>query len=740
MYKNIAALLTCFLCAHASHAENLSIERIFGSPELDGAIVMNLKFSPNGERLSFLRPKPENFEVLDLWEYDLKTGAPRSLIDSNKLKFGELSEEEKARRERMRVSRKGIIEYFWFNDGQRIALPAAGDLYMYTLKSQELKRLTNDAATEVDVRVSPKDGYVSFTRNQNLFVLDVKSARTFAVTTDGKDTISNGVAEFIAQEEMGRFTGYWWSKDEKYLAFTRVDESPVKVVDRYDINADKVTVHKERYPEVGTRNAIVQLAVVKTEDVLNGKANPQWIDLGKNKDVYLTNAEWNSDGKLVYQVQSRDQKRLDVFAYDPGAKASKKLFAETDSKWVNLHHDTRMLEKSSRWIWASERKGFKHLYLYKNDGTLIHALTKGDWPVDELVGVNELNGWVYFVASKDSPLERHLFRVSLEKPGAPEQLTKLDGWNGATFPERRAENFVHQYSASLTPPQIFLRNANGEAISTLNANEVKAGHPLFPFKDSLIAPEFGSFKGPGGETLYYRILKPAGFDPKKKYPLIVSGYGGPHVQVVNKKWGGKFGLISQIFLQKGFVVASIDNRGSANRGKKFEDSLYRAMGTVEVEDQVAGVKHLLKQGYIDPARVGFYGHSYGGFMALSLGVKAPTVYKALVAGAPVTDFALYDTHYTERYMGDPRKEKAAYARANILPMIPKLQAHLLVLHGMADDNVLFTNSTMVFKELQKTGKLYESLTYPGAKHGIYGRENQIHLNKSIVDFFERRLK
>lgn len=743
MKKTVAALLVCALAPiylYAANNKQITIERIFESPELDGSLSMSFKFSPNGERLSFLRPKPGNFEVLDLWEYDLKTGNPRELIDSAKLKFGELSEEEKARRERMRVSRKGIIEYYWFNDGQRIALPAAGDLYLYSIKSKELKRLTQDSGTEVDVKVSPKDNYISFTRDQNLYVLNTKTAKTFAVTSDGKDVISNGVAEFIAQEEMGRFTGYWWSEDERYLAYVRVDETPVKIVDRYDIGADKIVVHKQRYPEAGTANAIVQLAVVKVEDVVNGKAQPQWVDLGPNKDIYLTNAKWNSSGQLVYQVQSRDQKKLEVFAYNPEAKKHSRLFNETDSKWLNLNDnsDIYMFEKSARWIWASERSGFKHLYLYSNDGKLIRPLTRGDWPVTALLGVDEENGWIYFAASKESPLERNVYRVSIEKPGSPERITKLEGWNSGTF-NKKADVFVHFYSSPTDPPRVYLRRADGHEISTLNANEVNEKHPLFPYKDSIVAPEFGSFKIASGETLYYQLYKPKDFDPKKKYPLIVSGYGGPHVQVVRKAWSGKYGFYNQTLLNKGFLVASIDNRGSFNRGKKFENHLYRAFGTVEVADQVAGVKHLIAQGFVDPERVGFWGHSYGGYLAMNLAVKAPGVFKAHVASAPVTDFALYDTHYTERYLGNPRKDPEVYKRASTLPYVAKMTGHLLVIHGMADDNVMFSNSTMLFRELQKAGKVYESVTYPGAKHGIYGRENQIHLHKTMTDFFERRL-
>lgn len=717
----------------------LSVARIFDSPELDGDLLLKLQFSPHGDRLSFLRPKPSNYEILDLWEYNLKSGMPRALIDSDTLKFTELSEEEKSRRERMRESRQGIVEYKWFHDGARIVLPAAGDLYLYTLKNKQLRRLTRDVASEIDVQVSPDDSFISFVRDQNLYLLETKTTKIHAVTSDGKGAVSNGVAEFVAQEEMARFTGYWWSKDGKYLAFTRVDENPVKVVDRYDIQADKVVVRKERYPEAGTNNAIVQLAVVKVADIVNGRPRPQWVNLGKNKDFYLANADWNSDGRLIYQIQSRDQKKLDVYSYDPSTRHERRLFVESDPKWVNLHGDTKMLEKSPRWVWASERTGFKHLYLYKNDGTELYALTTGAWPVDHLVGIDEVQGWVYFTASKETPLERHVYRVALEKPDEPELLTRDEGWSKAIMSEK-GDVFVHFFSSPLSPPQVYLHKSDGTLISALSANNVKEGHPLFPYKDSLVAPEFGSMQIPSGEKIYYRLYKPKNFDAKRKYPLIVFGYGGPQAQVVTKSWIGKTGLFVQTLLAKGFLVASFDNRGSANRGKNFENYLYRAFGTVEVADQVAGVQHLISQGFVDPDRTGFFGWSFGGYLSMSLAVKAPGVFKAYVVGAPVTDFALYDTHYTERYLGDPNKEPDVYKRASTLSSIANLTGDILVMHGMADDNVLFANSTLLFKELQKAGKIYESVTYPGAKHGVNGKENQVHLYTTISNFFERRLR
>lgn len=725
-------LLSSLAFAH----EPLSIHRIFESPELDGGAPQGVKFSPNGERLSFLKPKETGLEVLDLWEYDLKTGRPKLLVDSSRLSEGPLSEAEKARRERMRVSKRGIVEYHWSNDATMLAFPAANDIYLYGLAEKKLRQLTKSEQDELDVKFSPKDSYLSFVREQNLFLVGLRDGKEHQVSTLGKGDVTCATAEFIAQEEMSRFTGYWISEDEEWIAYQVTDESMVKKVQRYEIDADKVTVKEQRYPEAGTANAQVKLAVVRLQDVLSGTPRPQWVDLGIGEHGYLARAQWTPQGKLAYQVQSRDQKTLELWHYDPKTQKSKRLICERDAHWVELFNDERYL-KDGRFIWQTEASGFAHLDLYSADGKRLFALTGGDWVVDELNAVDEAQGLVYFTAGLPSPLEHNLYRVKLEKNAKPERLTTREG-NNTVVMERSARFYTEIYSGLNQPPQVTLRSVDGKELAQVWANKIEKGHPFYPYAEHYVTPEFGSFKHEGTE-LYYQLYKPKYFNPAEKYPLVVMGYGGPTVQVVSKGWRGRNGHFANVLTQHGFVVASFDNRGSNRRGRKFANHLYHAMGTVEVEDQVAGVKFLLKQGYIEPNHVGFFGWSYGGYLSLMLAMKAPEVFAANVAVAPVTDFRLYDTHYTERYMGMPQEEKRAYDRADVLHFTYKLDTRLLVMHGMADDNVLFTNSTLLFKDLQQKDKVYESVTYPGAKHGIYGRENQIHVYRTIADFFRRNL-
>jgi len=711
--------------------EALSIERLFASPELAGQVPRGLKFSNDGKRLMFLSPKLDDYEVLDLWEYDLKTGAPHLLVDSKKLASGELSEEEKARRERQRVTHSGITEFVLSKDGGQILIPSGGELYL--VKNGDVRKLKGKKGAALDLKFSPKDRFVSYVRDQNLYIREPGAAGEIAVTTDGRGAVSYGVAEYVAQEEMDRFTGYWWSEDESYLALTRVDESRVKTVTRYEIDADTVKLRTERYPEAGSANAKVQLGIVKVADLRKGNRKIQWLPLAETDDIYLARADWTPDRKLVYQVQSRDQKTLALYEFDPKTGRRREILRETDPRWVELHDDLRFLEKSPGFIWASERTGYKHLYLYGRDGKLLRPLTQGEWVVDQLDGVDEAGGWAYFTATLKSPLEKQLYRVSLKEPREPELLTREEGWHAVTM-NRTATMFLDTYSSTFVPPRVFLSQADGTRVKELSKNEVVGGHPLFPYMKSLVAPEYGSFTGPSGEPIYYRVLKPRDFKPDRKYPLVVRGYGGPTRQVVIKKWKD---LWDQVLVARGFVVASFDNRGSSRRGRKFSDALHHAVGTVEVEDQVAGVKHLIEKGYIDEKRVGFHGWSYGGYLSLMLAAKAADVFHANLSVAPVTDFASYDTHYTERYLGKPKDEAAVYKRANVRESAAGIKGRLMVIHGMADDNVLFTNSTLLFKTLQDNGTVFESVTYPGAKHGISGKLNQTHVLKTIVDFFER---
>jgi dipeptidyl-peptidase-4 len=730
---SIVAAAVAVAVAATAHAERLTIERLFTDPALTGVSPRALEYAPDGSRVTFLKPRVDDSERYDLWEYHIADDKTRMLVDSEALVDGEeaLSDEEKARRERQRIYGSGIMEYVWAEDARSLLFPLAGDVYRYGLRSGDVDRITETEAFETDVRSSPRGRYVSFVRDQDIYAVDLIQGGEKRLTQDGGGPIKNGMAEFVAQEEMDRLTGYWWSPDERHVAFIQVDESTVDLVTRSEIYADRIAMTEQRYPAAGRPNVRLRLGIVDVQSL-----ELRWIELGDNPDIYLPRVDWANASQLSYQLQSRDQQRLELRVFELDAGRSRALLREESETWVNLHEDLHFMEGDDRFVWSSERSGYRHLYLYSLSRGLERQLTSGDWSVDALAGVDEKRGLVYFTGRKGTPLERHLYRVPLERVGEPERITSRDGMHAITLAPDAA-SYLDRFSDPLTPTQISLHAADGESLAWVEENAVREGHPLYLYHDELLQPEFGILESPSGQTLHYRLYRPADFEEGRRYPVVQYVYGGPGAQVVSNGWDR---LFHQYLAQQGYVVFSVDNRGSAHRGKAFEDPIYKRMGQPEVADQVAGVQFLRGLSFVDPDRIAIYGHSYGGYMALMCLMQAGEYFAAGVSGAPVTDWALYDTHYTERYMGMPQAVAESYTASSVFPYVENLEDPLLLYHGMADDNVLFTNSTRFMSALQDAGKQFELMTYPGKKHGIRGKDTRVHLYTLISGFFDRHLK
>lgn len=749
--RGVAVLLLLAVAAGAG-AEKLTLERLFSAPDLSGASLRAPQVSPDGRLVTYLRGKPENPGQLDLWAWDVRARRQRMLVDSAVLAPGEraLSAAEEGRRERQRSAAfSGIVEYQFSRDSRRLLVPLAGDIWIYDLRAppaRAARRITATDAWETDARLSPGGRYVSFVRDRNLVIHDLGTGQERALTAGAGDAVSFATAEFVAQEEMGRSTGYWWSPDDTRIAFTRVDESPVAEVERFQINADNVQVVRQRYPAAGTRNALVELFVTGVE----GGA-PVRVDLGPDPDIYLARVDWFPDGRtLAVQRQSRDQKTLTLLAAEPGSGATRELLTERSAAWVGLNDELTFLDGSGQFIWSSSRTGYRHLYLHAADGTLVRPLTAGEWNVvgdggrRALKGVDEKRGLVFFTASAESPLERHLYSASLRGPGTGmRRLTAEPGWHSVTMPQG-AGSFLDTWSTPERPPSVTLRDASGQVIDVLVSNDLDAAHPYARYLDEHVPTEFGTIRAASGEELHYRINRPRVLEPGRRYPVIVDVYGGPESQSVRRAWPNSArsntGFFHQVLAQHGYVVFSLDNRGTGYRGTAFESALHRKMGSVEVEDQVRGIEFLKTLPYVDGDRIGIFGWSYGGYMALMCAMQAPEMFAAAVAGAPVTDWRLYDTHYTERYMGTPAGNPSGYAASTVMTHAAGLADPLLVIHGMADDNVLFTNSTVLFKRLQDLGKPFDIMAYPGSKHGLLrlpgtGR----HAYEAIKRFFDEKL-
>ena len=727
-------------------AGDLPISRIFSAPDLSGPSLRAARISPDGKRVTFLQGKTDDKDRLDLWEYDIRSGKTRLLVDSRALvrNEGPLSDEERQRRERQRISAlSGIVEYLFAPDGKALLFPLGGDLFYYDLQApadKAARQLTRTEAAETDAKFSPLGHFISFIRGQNLYVLDLRTGKERALTTDGGGTIKNGMAEFIAQEEMARNTGYWWSPDERRMAYARIDEAPIAEQERFEIDAGEISVYTQRYPAAGTRNALVELRSV---DVASGTVTR--LDLGTEPDIYLARVDWLPDSRYVAaQRQSRDQRRLDLLKIDVTSGKAQTLLTETSTTWVDLNDELTFLSKSRRFIWASSRTGFRHLYLYDLDGRLIRPLTAGNWMVvgdgggRALVDVDEVRERIYFMANEASPLERHLYATSLRRSFAPSRITREPGWHTVSVSPDHTF-FLELYSNPERPPRVQLRRIDGGVLKTLIDNSLNDAHPYAPYRDAHVTTEFGTLQAADGQTLHYQMLKPTHFDPSHKYPVIVDVYGGPGVQNVRRAWGPQF--FRQVLAQSGYVVFTLDNRGSGFRGVAFESVLHGRMGQVEVADQIEGVKFLQSLPFVDPQRIGVFGWSYGGYMALMCLFTAPDYFQAGVSGAPVTEWRLYDTHYTERYLGLPQQNAAGYEASDVMPYAATLRAPLLVMHGMADDNVLFSNSTKLFKRLQNLDKAFDMMTYPGSKHSLLRHaDTGQHAYEMISRFFDENLK
>ncbi len=744
--RYLAPALVACAAATASQAAELTIDRLFDAPALSGPSLVGLKISPDAARVTYLQGKPDDKDRLDLWEYDLLDRRARILVDSRVAAPAneQLSAEELGRRERQRTAAlSGILEYSFAPTGRALLFPLDGRLYYYDLAKpaqDALRQIAPGKGFATDAAISPHGRYVSYVRDQNLFAYDLAANFEKALTHDGAGPIKNGMAEFVAQEEMDRNTGYWWAPDDRHVAFARIDESPVKVRQRFEIAADDVSTFEQRYPAAGEANVLIRLGV---SDPSSGAVT--WIDLGPDQDMYLARVNWLPDGKtLAIQRESRNQRRLDLLFANIETGASRVVLTETSTSWVELNDEISFLKRSPEFVWASARDGYRHLYLYGYDGRLVRRLTAGKWNVDDfrqraIKGIDEAHRVIYFAATEKSPIERHLYRTSLDtrNPRSVSRISREDGLHGITM-SRDERFYVDDFNSRTQPPQVSLRAADGTLITYLAENRLDQRHPDAPYLADNSVPEFGTLAAADGQLLQYRLFKPAHFDAAKRYPAIVDVYGGPSVQRVLDDWTGS--SFTQILTRAGYVVFQLDNRGSGFRGTAFQTPIHGRLGDVEVIDQVQGARWLGAQTYVDPSRIGVWGWSYGGYMTLMLMFKAPEVFRAGVSGAPVTDWLLYDTHYTERYLDRPSENAAGYEASSALPYAKDLHGNLLVIHGMADDNVLFLHSTKLFRRLQDLGKPFEVMVYPGAKHGLTRQQVGRHAYATILRFFDQNLK
>ncbi|PKB24992.1 dipeptidyl-peptidase IV [Novosphingobium kunmingense] len=712
----------------ASVGTALPLERVFASPSLNGPVPRGVKLSPDGRFLTMLRNRADDRERWDLWGFDRTTSQWTMLVDSLKLGSGkDLSEAEKMQRERMRLGDvKGIVNYSWSADGKGILVPLDGDLFLAKLDGS-VQKLTESKEDELNPALSEKGAYLSFVRDRRLWVGPVGQSARPVTPAESSETVHWGEAEFVAQEEMARFTGYWWAPDDSRIAVQRFDDAPVGIVTRAAIGAEGTKTFQQRYPAAGTRNSLVSLYVMKPD----GSERVQ-VDLGSNPDIYLARVNWSPDAKALYvQRMNREQTLLDMLKVDPATGKASVLFTEKAAakSWINLTNNYRFLDDGSL-VWWSERDGYGHLWHVRNGRW--KQLTKGPWVVSNLVGVDQKKGRVFFTANRDSAIEQGVYALNLSAPGKIERLTET-GWDANASMDKTGQTLLVSRSANSQPSQVYLADQTGKRLAWVEENKLDASHPYAPYLAAHRPAQFGTIKAVDGSDLHWKMTTPV-MQPGKRYPVFFQHYGGPTAQQVTSAWTNP---LTQALVAKGYIVFEIDNRGTENRGVKFASQIWHAMGSVEVEDQKAGALYLRSLPFVDPDKIATYGWSYGGYMTLKMLQADQGLYAAGIAGAPVTKWELYDTNYTERYLGDPTKLPKVYEQSNALADAAKIKDPLLVIHGMADDNVVFENSSALIAKLQAENVPFEMMLYPGYTHRVSGPKVSAHLWGTILAFLER---
>jgi len=618
---------------------------------------------------------------------------------------------------------KGFPRISWTGENE-FTFTHKNTLYSYNTAEKMLSERNNYPEEAQNTDLSPDNKTVAYTLENNLYL--ARNGRQVQVTNDEDPGIVNG--QEVHRREFGINTGTFWSPKGKYLAFYRKDETMVTDYPLVDIRKRIAEPDLIKYPMAGMTSHEVTLGVYDPD-----KGSTVFLDTGEPSDQYLTCITWGPDERYIYiAVLNRDQDHMKLNKYDAETGAFvKTFFEEKDEEYVEPENQLYFLNESTdRFLWMSERDGNKHLYLYDTAGNLIEQVTSGEWLVKGYFGTDSGDGHAYFTATKNGPLNNELYSVNLRNLKI-DRLTSKEGTH-YVIPSENFEYFIDVFSDTVTARTYSIINNKGKVMKVLMESED-------PLKEYNIGEtDIFTLHTEEGTELYCRMILPPDFDPEKKPPAIIYVYGGPHAQLVTNSWMGGASLFLHYLAQQGYIVFTLDNRGSANRGLEFEQSVFRNLGTLEVADQMVGVEYLKSLPYIDPDRIGAHGWSYGGFMTISLMLKHPETFKAGVCGGPVTDWKYYEVMYGERYMDTPEDNPEGYEKSSLLNLAGNLEGKLLIIHGTYDPVVVWQHSLDLMDRFIKEGRQVDYFVYPGHGHGVGGRD-RVHLNRKMADYFMNNL-
>lgn len=596
------------------------------------------------------------------------------------------------------------------------------DLFRYDVLTEEFELINKKEKGASNIFLAPNNKYVAFTIDNNLY-LSLDGSKFIQITHDDNPGIVNG--QTVHRVEFGIDRGIFWSPKSNYVAFYRKDETMVTDYPLVDLTTRPAELKNIKYPMAGMTSHHVTVGVY---NITTGKT--VWLKTGEPLDQYLTCVTWGPNEEYIYIAHlNRDQNHMRLIKYDAiTGEPVKTLFEEKDEKYVEPEHRLIFLPNDSdKFLWFSERDEWNHLYLYDTDGNLIKQVTKGNWIVTEFNGFDSDAKNIFVTTTKDSPIERHAYKVNLES-GEMTKLTKESAYHRVTINSNGTYLF-DSYNSLEIPGIVDVVNANGKVLKTVHKSEN-------PLKDyNLGNVKLFKLKSSDGCDLYSRMVLPPNFDSTKVYPVIVYVYGGPHAQLVLNTWQyGRYSFWFQKMAQLGYIVFTLDNHGSDNRGLKFEQKTFRHLGTEEIADQMVGVNYLKSLSYVDSNRIGVFGWSFGGFMTTSLMLRTNGAFKVGVGGGAVIDWKYYEVMYTERYMDTPEQNPEGYKEANLLNYVDNLNGKLLLVHGTSDPTVVWQHTLMFAKKAADLNKPLDYFPYPGHGHGVGGKD-ALHLYTKITNYF-----
>jgi dipeptidyl-peptidase-4 len=599
---------------------------------------------------------------------------------------------------------------------------SSGRIVLYDLAKKEATPLAPSKTGVLDPKLSPDGAQIAFVYEHDIWVVPTGGGEEKQITFGGHELLLHGDLDWVYPEELSFRTGYYWSPDSRHIAFLEMDESVVPTYPITEQVSNQATVDLQRYPKPGDPNPKVRVGIVNIE---NGST--AWIDRAAE---YIARIDWMDPDTVAIQLLDRAQEELEIIYVNPTTGRSKSILTERDDHWINVTNDLTYLKDGKEFLWTSERTGFRHIYLYERDGKLIRPLTEGDWQVGGISGVDEDNGWVYFTANHDQPIGQDLYRVKLDGTGL-ERITLEKGSHRIDM-SPNATAYLDTFSSQTDPGRTTFK-----AIAT--ATTFPFHEPLQYEEFDLLEPEYKMLDTPDGAKISMFLWKPVKLERNKKYPLLVYIYGMPGASRNRDAWGGSRHLFHQFLIQNGYIVAQLDDRTGAIWGHKYAVLGDHNIGPVAIKDHEVAVDYLKSLPYVDGERMGVWGWSGGGFTT-SFHMTHSNLFKVGVAGAPVTDWHLYDSIYTERYMNRPQDDPEAYERTSSVKGAENYSGRMLLIHGTHDDNVHPQNTIQLMDALIKNRKQFDVMFYPNKTHGVRGTDEVIHLYTMIFDYLERYLK